>query len=112
MLVKATLETVGFFATKFKLYLALDANIGSYNLIGDITIERMVVDYLTMPFIWTEKARMVKGGKCLVGVAASPYLVDNILEPKAASIYCQQKSKRLKLKKKTNCGVGCRLGGP
>lgn len=133
-------EKVGYFATKFKLYLAgaVDGqNRGRQKLPGDLTVERMLIDYLqclsnfiiselrlkygkhfskedvqwclTVPAIWdesakqvmkvcAEKAGMVKGAECSTSLDASPYPLDIILEPEAASVYCQQKAKALNLK--------------
>ncbi|MCO5581952.1 hypothetical protein L7F22_035841 [Adiantum nelumboides] len=130
---------VGFFAHKFKLYLSPKEreNPSLPPLPGDLTAERMVVDYLrkltdfimeelrfanakgfskedvqwclTVPAIWdeqakqvmrtcAEKAGMVKGAKCPRGVVASPRALQIILEPEAASMYCQSKAPaRLKL---------------
>ena len=130
----------GFFATKFKLYLA-DLPPCHRNLIpAGLSVEVLIVDYLrcisgfilselrlrygnhfgmddvqwclTVPAIWDEKAKqtmkacaekagMVKGPGCDdVFAAASPFPLHIILEPEAASVYCQEKAKAsLKLRK-------------
>ncbi|MCO5581955.1 hypothetical protein L7F22_035844 [Adiantum nelumboides] len=130
---------VGFLAHKFKLYLAPNEreNPSLPPLPGDLTAERMVVDYLckltefimeelkfanvqsfskeevqwclTVPAMWNEQAKqvmrtcaekagMVKGANCPRGVVASPHALQIILEPEAASMYCQNKAPaRLKL---------------
>lgn len=64
---------------------------------------------LTVPAIWDERAKqlmktyaekagMVKDAKCQTHEDASPYPVDIILEPEAASIFCQQKATFLNIK--------------
>ncbi|KAH7283521.1 hypothetical protein KP509_34G011200 [Ceratopteris richardii] len=120
----------GYFATKFKLFLAPETNQGSAlpSLPPGLTVERLVVDYLrsltdyavqelsklfrktltkghiqwclTVPAIWDEKAKqlmrryaemagMIQGPDCPKGVSASPRPLYMILEPEAASAFCQ-----------------------
>ncbi|MCO5548964.1 hypothetical protein L7F22_002428 [Adiantum nelumboides] len=130
-------EKIGFFATKFKLLLAPDADQFASELPRGLTAEQLVVDYLrclssfiiselqvnygkqfgmrdvqwclTVPAIWDERAKqvmkvcaekagMVKGGSCPIsGADPSPFPLGIILEPEAASVYCQHKAKALKL---------------
>ncbi|MCO5601734.1 hypothetical protein L7F22_055858 [Adiantum nelumboides] len=63
---------------------------------------------LTVPAIWDERAKqvmkvcaekagMVKGASCPTSIVASPFPLGIILEPEAASVYCQQKAKGLNL---------------
>ena len=122
----------GFFATKFKLYLA-DQHPGHRNRIpAGLSVEIIIADYLrcisgfilselqqrygkhlgmedvqwclTVPAIWDEKAKqtmkacaekagMVKGPASDLSASASPFPLDIILEPEAASVYCQEKAK-------------------
>ena len=124
----------GFFATKFKLYLADQAPGYRNRIPAGLSVETIIADYLrcisgfvlselqqrygkhfsmeyvqwclTVPAIWDEKAKqamkacaekagMVKGPGCDdVFAAASPFPLHIILEPEAASVYCQEKVKR------------------
>ncbi|MCO5609637.1 hypothetical protein L7F22_063867 [Adiantum nelumboides] len=63
---------------------------------------------LTVPAIWDERAKqvmkvcaekagMVKGGSCPIFADASSFPLGIILEPEAASVYCQHKAKDLNL---------------
>ncbi|KAH7283875.1 hypothetical protein KP509_34G029100 [Ceratopteris richardii] len=131
----------GFFATKFKLYLAPQAIQASALpcLPPDLTSERLVVDYLkiltdyavqeltkalgrkltkghiqwclTIPAIWDERAKqlmrryaekagMIQGPDSPAGVSASPRPLYMILEPEAASAFCQHEG-RLNITLKT-----------
>ncbi|KAH7427876.1 hypothetical protein KP509_10G065100 [Ceratopteris richardii] len=126
---------VGYFAHSFKLYLAPKEK-GSRSmprLPGDLSSERMIVDYLrsmvefimaelrtairkdfsmkdvqwclTVPAVWDERAKqqmkicaekagMVKGPNCPNDAASSPRALHIILEPEAASAYCQQQAQQ------------------
>ncbi|KAH7283570.1 hypothetical protein KP509_34G014000 [Ceratopteris richardii] len=120
----------GFLAHNFKLYLVPGDPKATQapRLPGDLTPERLVVDYLrcltdfimdqlkcsirndlsmedvqwclTVPAIWDEKAKqlmrryaqkagMIRGPHCPKGVSGSPRPLHIILEPEAASAYCQ-----------------------
>ncbi|KAH7427868.1 hypothetical protein KP509_10G064500 [Ceratopteris richardii] len=130
----------GYFAHKFKLHLAPNDKQASATplLPGDLSTERMIVDYLrsltqfimdelsiairkdfsmrdvqwclTVPAVWDERAKqrmkicaekagMVKGVNCPRNSVTSPRALHIILEPEAASAYCQQQvQQNLKLK--------------
>mgnify|MGYP002775143192 CR=1 FL=1 len=129
----------GFFATKFKLYLADQYPADRNHIPAGLSVENIIADYLrcisefvlselqlrygkhfgmddvqwclTVPAIWDEKAKqtmkacaekagMVEGPESDVSVPASPFPLEIILEPEAASVYCQEKAKAsLKLRK-------------
>ncbi|KAH7427871.1 hypothetical protein KP509_10G064800 [Ceratopteris richardii] len=122
----------GYFAHKFKLRLASDKK-EMPSLPGDLSTERMIVDYLrcltrfimeelrmairkdfsmrdiqwclTVPAVWDERAKqqmrvcaekagMIKGPNCPKDAMPSPRALHIILEPEAASAYCQQQAQQ------------------